>query len=88
MSFRFGVYGQLKSHKCAPGLESHPKIKDLAMSFIKFEVGDGKTIFLWHDNWHPIGAALRAKTTYSLSTILLEESGLPVELAEAPIPDC
>ena len=25
------------------------------MSFIKFEVGDGKTIFLWHDNWHPIG---------------------------------
>ena len=25
------------------------------MSFIKFEVGDGKTIFLWHDNWHTIG---------------------------------
>ena len=24
------------------------------MSFIKFEVWDGKTIFLWHDNWHPI----------------------------------
>ena len=25
------------------------------MSFIKFEAWDGKTIFLWHDNWHPIG---------------------------------
>ena len=25
------------------------------MSFIKFEVWDGKTIFLWHDNWRPIG---------------------------------
>ena len=25
------------------------------MSFIKFEVWDGKTIFLWHDNSHPIG---------------------------------
>ena len=25
------------------------------MSFIKFEVGDVKTIFLRHDNWHPIG---------------------------------
>ena len=31
------------------------KLRDLAISFIKFEVGDGKTIFLWHDNWHPIG---------------------------------
>ena len=35
-----------------------------------------------------VGAALRAKTTYSLSALLLEESGLPVELAEALIPDC
>ena len=25
------------------------------MSFVKFEVWDGKTIFLWHDNWHPTG---------------------------------
>ena len=25
------------------------------MSFVKFEVWDGKTVFLWHDNWHPIG---------------------------------
>ena len=24
------------------------------MSFVNFEVWDGKTIFLWHENWHPI----------------------------------
>ena len=30
------------------------KLRDLVMSFIKFEVGDEKTIFSWHDNWHPI----------------------------------
>ena len=35
-----------------------------------------------------VGAVLRAKTTYSLSALLLEESGMPVELAEALIPDC
>ena len=28
----------------------HLKLRDLAMSFVKFEVWDGKTIFLWHDN--------------------------------------
>ena len=33
----------------------HLKLRDLAMSFVKFEVWDGKTVFLWHDNWHPIG---------------------------------
>ena len=31
------------------------KLRDLSMNFIKFEVGDEKTILLWHDNWHPIG---------------------------------
>ena len=25
------------------------------MSFVNFEVWDGKTIFLWHDSWHPLG---------------------------------
>ena len=29
------------------------KLRDEARKFIRFEVGDGKTIFLWHDLWHP-----------------------------------
>ena len=37
---------------------------------------------------YSVGAALRAKTTYSLPAILLEESGLSVELEEALILDC
>ena len=28
-------------------------LRDGARKFIRFEVGDGKTIFLWHDLWHP-----------------------------------
>ena len=36
---------------------------------------------------YSVGAALKAKTTYPLPAILLEESGLPVELAEALILD-
>ena len=36
---------------------------------------------------YSVGAALRAKTTYLLPAILLEESGLPIELAEALIPE-
>jgi len=37
---------------------------------------------------YSVRAALRAKTTYSLLAILLEESKLSVELAEALIPNC
>ena len=36
---------------------------------------------------YSVGVALRAKTTYHLPAILLEESGLPVELPEVLIPD-
>ena len=28
-------------------------MRDEVRKFIRFEVGDGKTIFLWHDLWHP-----------------------------------
>jgi hypothetical protein len=36
-------------------LEKILKIRDIAKNFIKFEVGDGKMIHLWQDNWHPLG---------------------------------
>ncbi len=28
-------------------------IWNLAMPYLKFAVGDGKHVFLWHDWWHP-----------------------------------
>jgi hypothetical protein len=31
------------------------QLRGLAKKFIKFEVGDGHNIFLWYDNWHPLG---------------------------------
>jgi len=31
------------------------KLRFIAKNFIKFEVGDGKMIHLWQDNWHPLG---------------------------------
>jgi hypothetical protein len=31
------------------------QLRDIAKSFIRFQVGDGSNIFLWHDHWHPIG---------------------------------
>ena len=36
---------------------------------------------------YSVGVVLRAKSAYSLSALLLEEFGYPVELAEALIPD-
>ena len=35
------------------------KLRDEARKFIRFEVGDGKTIFLWHDLWHPTGVLVQ-----------------------------
>ena len=29
--------------------------REEAGMFLKYEVGDGQRIFLWHDNWHPDG---------------------------------
>ena len=37
---------------------------------------------------YSLGVVLRAKTTYSLSALLLKESGYPVELAKTLIQDC
>ena len=35
------------------------KLRDEVRKFIKFEVGDGKTILLWHDLWHPAGVLIQ-----------------------------
>ena len=35
------------------------KLRYEARKFIKFEVGDGETIFLWHDLWHPTGVLVQ-----------------------------
>ena len=34
-------------------------MRDEVRKFIKFEVGDGKTILLWHDLWHPAGVLIQ-----------------------------
>jgi hypothetical protein len=33
-------------------------MRDLAKKFLKYEVGDGKDIHMWLDNWHPAGALI------------------------------
>jgi hypothetical protein len=30
-------------------------LRSFAHEHIKFEVGPGHSIHLWHDNWHPLG---------------------------------
>ena len=35
------------------------KLRDEVGKFIRFEVGDGKTIFFWHDLWHPAGVLIQ-----------------------------
>ena len=31
------------------------KLREDARLFLKYEVGDGRKIFFWHDHWHPDG---------------------------------
>ena len=31
------------------------KLRNEARQFLSHEVGDGHSIFLWHDRWHPNG---------------------------------
>ena len=35
------------------------KLRDEVRKFIRFKVGDGKSIFLWHDLWRPIGVLIQ-----------------------------
>jgi hypothetical protein len=34
------------------------KLREVAKTFIQFQVGDGSSIFLWHDHWHLAGYLL------------------------------
>jgi hypothetical protein len=34
------------------------KLREIAKEFLSFKVGDGQSIFLWLDNWHPNGYLL------------------------------
>ncbi|XP_028127266.1 uncharacterized protein LOC114323787 [Camellia sinensis] len=33
-------------------------LRDLIFPIIKFKLGNGENVFLWHDNWHPFGSLL------------------------------
>lgn len=35
------------------------KLKDQIQLFIKYELGNGKDIFVWLDNWHSIGPRVK-----------------------------
>jgi hypothetical protein len=34
------------------------QLRGIAKKFVKFEAGDGHNIFLWYDNWHPLGCLI------------------------------
>uniref|UniRef100_A0A2N9J1W3 Reverse transcriptase domain-containing protein n=1 Tax=Fagus sylvatica TaxID=28930 RepID=A0A2N9J1W3_FAGSY len=44
-----------KTLDCTWGWRTLLKLKEDARLFLKYEVGDGRKIFLWHDHWHPDG---------------------------------
>ena len=31
-------------------------LRNLFYPLIKFKIGNGENVFLWHDNWHPLGS--------------------------------
>jgi hypothetical protein len=44
-----------KTSDCTWGWRTMLKLREYARFFLKYEVGDGTKIFLWHDYWHPDG---------------------------------
>jgi hypothetical protein len=56
------------------------KLRDVARPHIKFLVGDGTDIFLWHDNWHP-GGPLLLKYGLRLRAIYDAASSVNVRLS-------
>jgi len=34
------------------------RLRDIAKTFIHYQIGDGSQIFLWYDHWHPAGYLL------------------------------
>jgi hypothetical protein len=64
------------------------KLRGLARSFIKFEVGDGSNIHMWQDHWHPLGVLFErygfriiydanSRLNSKLSTVLCNGSWKP-----------
>ena len=45
----------LKASDSTWGWSTSLKLRNDARLFLKYEVSDGKKIFLWHDHWHPDG---------------------------------
>ena len=42
-----------KTSDCTWGWRTMLKLREYSRLFLKYEVGDGTKIFLWHDYWHP-----------------------------------
>jgi hypothetical protein len=59
---------------CSWSLKKILKLRDIAMKFIWFKVGDGSKIFPWFDHWHPSGYLLDA-----FGYIVVYDSGLSLE---------
>jgi hypothetical protein len=50
------------------------RLRDIAKTFIHYQIGDGSQIFLWYDHWHPAGYLL---DTYGFWVVY--DSGFPKE---------
>jgi len=46
------------SQDCSWSWRKLLKLRDIAKLFRKFKVGDGTSIHMWVDNWHPDGVLL------------------------------
>jgi hypothetical protein len=45
-------------HSCSWSWRKILKLRPIAKIFLSYKVGDGRKIFIWHDNWHPNGYLL------------------------------
>jgi hypothetical protein len=54
------------------------KLRDIAKLFLKFNVGDGSTIHMWVDNWHPTGVL---SEQYGLRVVYDAQSRLEAKLS-------
>jgi hypothetical protein len=54
------------------------RIRNRARGFLKFEVGDGHGIHLWHDDWHPCGPLLDG---FDFRVIYDSQSSIDVKVA-------
>jgi hypothetical protein len=58
---------------CSWGWRKLLNLRRDARDLISYEVGDGSTIFLWHDRWHPNGVLYQVyghKIVYEVASFL------------------